>query len=99
MSSEKFERIVCVNTNGLRNHCNCITWIKTSSGQPYLVNDVIRLIKLGTHVFYVSDETGTKVAIVKAVPEVNPTYIRTEKDDTPKDNLLSLPDCPNEYRS
>jgi hypothetical protein len=97
MSSEIFEEIICITTNGSREHCNCITWVKTNLENEYLVSDVIRLIGLGTHVFFVSDNAGD-VVLVKVVPELNPTYIRTKADDTPDDNLLSLPDCPNTYR-
>ena len=97
MSTSKFEEIICIQRDGQFTDCRCITWVKTRSGQPYSVNDVIHLITNAGYVFYVSNQSGD-VALVKAVPNENPTYIRTKAEDTPTDNLLQLPDCPEKYQ-
>lgn len=44
------------------------------------------------HTFYVLDSAGNRANV--AVVEATPRYIRTRKDNTWSDNLLSLTSCP-----
>lgn len=85
--------ITHIRKNNSRN-CKGITKVKTSKKTIYAVADVIDMIsgKAGkgtSHQFYI-DVNGKRI-LVRAVPENEPYYIRTEQDDGPYDNMLSLP--------
>lgn len=56
-----------------------------------LVSDVVKSIEDDKKDYYV--EVDGKRADVKVVSREGKKYIRTEKDDTTKDNLLSLESC------
>lgn len=99
MSTRIREEIICITTrNDSRAHCSHIMWVSTDLNHDYTVADVIRLIQLGTHEFFVRGDIEEE-AIVDAVPHDNPTYIRTEADDSPFDNLLNLAFCPFTFRN
>lgn len=79
--------------NAPRN-CKCITKVKTSQKTIFSVADVISMMsrknnKGLSHQFYI--EVNGRRIIVRAVPENEPYYIRTEQDDGPYDNMLSMP--------
>lgn len=65
-----------------------------SSGQywsPRSKADVIRDIESGTHTYYVPWKSGrTEISVVNGP---NGKYLRTDRDDTSKNNLNDLPDC------
>jgi uncharacterized membrane protein len=53
----------------------------------------IAAIEAKTYEFYVSDGKN-EAEVVVAVSASNNKYLRTKKDGTLTDNLLSLPECP-----
>ena len=88
-------RISCINlSNSGRTHEHI-----THVGNPGVwngrltVNQVINMI-LGPdrHTFYVQDAYGNRADVM--VVDAKPQYIRTRKDNTWTDNLLSLTSCP-----
>ena len=82
--------ITHVRTSGNEIDCTCITRVKTNIEPELAVDEVISMIQQN-HDFEVRDSADGSVVKVTAVPENNPTYIRTEANDTENDNLLSLP--------
>lgn len=66
-----------------------------NSGQywsPRSKANVIRDIELGTIRYYVPWSDGTKT-FIKVVPGASGKYLRTDKDQTSRNNLNDLPDC------
>lgn len=58
---------------------------------PRLKKDAIRDIENGLHQYYVPWIEGrTEIHVVNAA---NGKYLRTDRDDTPRNNLNDLPDC------
>lgn len=87
-------KITHIRKKGPAKNCSCITDVKLGKGQKLKVEDVIKMMAGSNgdkvhHQFYVI--VGGQTVSVKAVPEESPKYIRTEKSDSPYDNLLSLP--------
>jgi len=66
-----------------------------NSGQhwsPRTKADAIRDIELGNIRYYVPWKDGIKT-IIKVVSGANGKYLRTDKDQTTRNNLDDLPDC------
>ena len=57
--------------------------------------EAIRDIKLGLHQYYVIWHTGIRLfsTNIRVVIGPNGEYLRTDKDDTPENNLDELPPC------
>lgn len=53
--------------------------------------DAIRDIESGTHTYYVPWKSGRTE--IRVVDGKNGKYLRTDRDDTSKNNLDDLPDC------
>ncbi len=53
--------------------------------------DVIRDIESGDHTYYV--QWSTKRTNIRVVHGPTGKYLRTDRDDTTRNNLLDLPDC------
>ena len=87
-------KITHIRRKGLEKKCEAITNVRMD-GKSVLVEDIIKMIqgkgkdKL-YHTFYIEIE-GIRVSVKLAPEYVDPTYIRTERTDSPYDNLLSLP--------
>lgn len=62
------------------------------SWSPRLKADAIRDIDGGTHQYYVSWTDG-KVTEIKVVNGQSGKYLRTDHDNTTRNNLDDLPDC------
>jgi hypothetical protein len=75
-------------------NCQSITNVQLNRKTNLSVADVIKMMSGKSrdslpHQFYI--EVNGQRLPVRAVPENDPYYIRTEQDDGPYDNLLSLP--------
>lgn len=87
-------KITHIRRKGLVKKCQEITNVKMD-GKSVPVIEIIKMIrgrgkdKLH-HTFYVELE-GVRVSVKLAPENDDPTYIRTERDDSPYDTLLSLP--------
>ena len=64
-----------------------------TSGKPWQISEelAIKLIKAGNDRFWVAGKPSAWVEIAK---HNGREYLRTIPDNTKKNNLLSLPDCP-----
>lgn len=86
-------RITHIRRNGIEKNCQSITAVKVDK-KTLSVEDVIKMMN-GTfkdgksHQFYIT--IGGKNIYVRSAPEDTPSYIRTERVDSPYDNLLDLP--------
>lgn len=61
------------------------------SWSPRSKADAIRDIESGTHTYYVPWQRGrTEIRVVNGA---NGKYLRTDRDNTSKNNLDDLPDC------
>ena len=63
-----------------------------SSWSPRQKSDAIHDIEHGVHSYHVPWSDGTKTPI-KVVNGKTGKYLRTDKDDTTRNNLDDLPDC------
>ena len=87
-------KITHIRKKGTEKKCQAITNVKMD-GKSLLVEDIIKMMqgqgkdKL-RHTFYIENE-GVRVSVKLAPETATPTYIRTERSDSPYDNLLSLP--------
>ena len=62
-----------------------------SHWSPRKKKDAINDIKTGTHSYYVPWKSGrTEIGVVNGP---NGKYLRTDRDNTSKNNLNDLPDC------
>lgn len=59
---------------------------------PRMKADAIQDIESGTHSYHVDWSDGVKTAI-KVVNGPTGKYLRTDKDNTTRNNLDDLPDC------
>jgi hypothetical protein len=88
-------RITCINLSHTGRTHEHITHVSNPGvwTSRLTVAQVINLI-LGPdqHTFYVQDAAGNRANVM--VVDANPRYIRTRKDNTWTDNLLSLTSCP-----
>ncbi len=89
-------RVECINKTDRQNHYERIKNIGGSSPFRWKKSEdvAIREIETGVSEFYV-DEGGRRTAV--RVAQHRPTgkkYLTTHPDDTTKNNLLSLPECP-----
>ena len=55
--------------------------------------DAIQDIESGVHQYYVSWKDGTNTPIRVVTDVLRGKYLRTDKDNTPGNNLDNLPDC------
>ena len=62
------------------------------SWSPRSKNDAINDIDSGTHRYYV-DWPGGKRTWIRVVNGPSGKYLRTDRDDTTRNNLDDLPDC------
>lgn len=58
---------------------------------PRLKSDAIRDIESGSHTYYVVWPDGRTAIRVVDAPDGK--YLRTDRDNTPRNNLEDLPDC------
>ena len=87
-------KITHIRRKGADKKCEAITNVKMD-GKSVLVEDIIKMMKgqgrdKVHHTFYIETE-GIRVSVKLAPDDDEPTYIRTERTDSPYDNLLSLP--------
>lgn len=87
-------KITHIRRSGLEKKCQAITAVKMD-GRSVPVEDIIKMMQgRGRdrihHTFYVETE-GMRVSVKLAPESGEPAYIRTERDDSPYDSLLSLP--------
>lgn len=59
---------------------------------PRTKSNAIQDIETGVHKYYVPWRDGTRTPI-RVVTGPNGKYLRTDKDDTTRNNLDDLPDC------
>lgn len=59
---------------------------------PRAKHDAISDIELNVHRYYVPWSDG-KVTLIRVVNGPNGKYLRTDRDDTSRNNLDDLPDC------
>lgn len=65
-----------------------------STWSPRKKWDAIRDIENGTHTYYVPWKSGrTEIRVVEDSSVEGGKYLRTDRDDTSKNNLDDLPDC------
>lgn len=65
-----------------------------SDWSPRRKLDAIRDIESGLHTYYVPWNSGrTEIRVVKDSSVKDGKYLRTDRDDTDKNNLDDLPDC------
>lgn len=94
-------QVVCItkpNPGSTHEHITDIGYYE-SSLRPHVnisLAEVIRRIEAKTDQFYVSTPAGTAYVKVER-PNGRSAYIRTERDRTDKDNLLSLGQCKKKY--
>jgi hypothetical protein len=62
-----------------------------SSWSPRMKLDAIRDIETGLHTYYVPWKSGRTE--IKVVNGPNGKYLRTDRDNTSRNNLDDLPDC------
>lgn len=93
-------RIRCINKdNG--NHENPHTaisflgWVNEETGKSDKISrlDLYNWIKDKNGTAYVKDSLGGKVFVKTAITANGTKYVRTYSNNTPTDNLLSLPEC------
>ncbi len=87
------ERVTCV-VRGDRakySDCRCITELRTASGTTLLRLEAHYLVKATPGALYVERE-GSRVDLLAAERE-GLRYVRTEPNDTERDNLLKLVEC------
>lgn len=87
-------KITHIRKKGMEKKCQAITNVKMD-GKSVLVEDIIKMIQgLGKdkihHSFYV-EMKDVRVSVKIAPENMDPTYIRTERSDSPYDSLLTLP--------
>jgi hypothetical protein len=84
-------QITCINKTDRTSPHERIRRVGGSGGRRWSTDDVIRLIKARTDTFWVS-VNGDRVN-VRVDTHNGREYIRTERDDSRQNNLLSLPEC------
>ncbi len=88
-------QILCINKNDRNNAHEKISHIggKDANGKKWRITqkEAIEGIESGKWEFYVS--VNGKTATVIVIDSIYGKYIRTKKDSTEADNLLSLPEC------
>lgn len=87
------ERVTCVvrGDRGKYSDCRCITELRTANGTRLLRLEAHYLVKATPGALYV-ERRGSRVDVVAAERE-GLRYVRTEPNDTDKDNLLQLDEC------
>jgi len=88
-------QVTCVTTEGPKSDCTCITHIGRFSdlGGRITRAEGVRRIKEAIDRFYVIDPSDSSRVWVKVARRGNLEYLRTQPNDTERDNLLSLPAC------
>jgi hypothetical protein len=86
-------RVQCINKSSRTNHYERIQnigglWGKKSE------DAAIREIENGASEFYVDEGGRTTTVVVAQHAPTRKKYLTTHRDDTTKNNLLSLPECP-----
>ena len=74
-----------------KDHLEHITHLGTARGR-YTKRGLVRRIEEGKKFF--TKGGGKRAAIEVATSAKGEKYVRTQRDSTTKDNLLSLPKCP-----
>lgn len=87
-------QVNCITTSGPKDDCTCITHIgRWSDISRITTQEGIRRIESGTDTFWVRDPADGSRANVRVAHREGRKYLRTEANDTPRDNLLKLPEC------
>ena len=87
-------RVTCITTSGPKDDCTCITHIgKWDDIGRITTQEVVRRIEERIDSFWVRDPADGSRADVRVAQRNGRKYLRTEANDTPRDNLLKLPDC------
>ena len=87
-------QVTCITTSGPKDDCTCITHIgRWSDLGKITTQEGVSRIENRTDTFWVRDSADGSGANVRAAERNGRKYLRTEANDTPRDNLLKLPDC------
>ena len=86
-------RVQCINKTNRQNHYERIQNIG-GSGWKKSEDTAIREIESNMSEFYVDEGGRTTTVRVARHSPTGKKYLTTHPDDTTKNNLLSLPDCP-----
>ena len=84
--------IICVETEGERKDCTCITHVVIKNNQRYSVDGILYWLKKG-YEFYVLDPRNQSKIFVKEKEKNGKKYIRTLDKDSSDDLILKLPEC------
>lgn len=87
-------QITCITTSGPKSDCTCITHVGrwTDIGR-ITTQDAVRRIENRIDTFWVQDRADGSRVNVHVAQRGDRKYLRTNPNDTPRDNLLSLPEC------
>ena len=84
--------VICIETQGERNDCTCITHIVIKNQQRYSVDGILYWLKKGYEFYVINPDNQSKV-FVQAAEKNGKKYIRTKDKDSSDDLLLILPQC------
>lgn len=84
--------VICIEAEGERNDCTCITHIVIKNQQRYSVDGILYWLKKG-YEFYVLNPKEQSKVFVRAAEKDGKKYIRTIDKDSSEDLLLKLPQC------
>jgi hypothetical protein len=87
-------QVVCITTTGLKIDCRCITHIGRWGDIGRITRDeIIRRIESKSDTFWVKHPADGSRVDVRIAHRGATKYLRTESNDTERDNLLKLPEC------
>lgn len=93
-------RIKCINKdNGNHENPNVaithLGWVNEQNGTSGKSTrlELYKWIKVDGGYAYVKDSQGNIAKVITAETALGTKYVKTEADNTTKDNLLSLPEC------
>ncbi len=87
-------QVTCITTSGPKDDCTCITHIgRWGDIGRITTQEGVRRIEDGTDTFWVRDPADGSRVNVHVAQRGGRKYLRTDPNDTPRDNLLKLPQC------